>query len=139
MSSSKIRLAFGIIWIISGITKFLQLIIEVLIDKDIAGFTFQAFAKLCTVPSYTDIIVTYFIPSAAIFIFAAGLVEVLGGLLILLGKNWAKFGLILMIGTNLAYAPLAGIPTIIVNILFIIPEVWLLSQDSSKNLLKCRK
>ena len=139
MSSSKIRLAFGIIWIISGITKFIQLIVGVLIDKEIASFTFQAFAKLCIVPFYTDIIVTYFIPMAILFIFLAGLFEIIAGSLILQAGSRVKLGLVIGIAINLAYAPLAGIGTIIINILFIIPQAWLLTQEVSQNLFQCRK
>lgn len=125
MNVSKVKLAFGIIWIISGITKFLMLIVQNLTGKEIAGLSFQTFVKLCIIPPYTDIIATYFLPMAMLFIFLAGLAETIAGFLILQSGNWVKLGLTIGIIMNILYAPLAGIPTVIVNLLFIIPQVWL--------------
>lgn len=125
MSPSKVKLFFGIVWIISGAVKFLQLIAEEVTGKAMITNSFQVFAKMCILPFYTDIITTYFIPTAALFIFLAGLSEVIAGSLILKSRNLVKVGLALGIGMNIAYAPLAGIYTIILNIPFIIAQAWL--------------
>ena len=125
MSSSKVKLFFGIMWIISGASKFLSLIAEEVTGKAMVSTSFQAFAKMCVLPFYTDIIITYFIPVAALFIFLAGLIEVIAGSLILQPGNLTKVGLALGIGMNIIYAPLAGIYTIIPNTLLIIVQAWL--------------
>jgi len=139
MSSSKIRLAFGIIWIISGLSKVFGIIAEVLTGKAMISVSMSYFAKLSILPFYTDIIAHYFVPSAILFIFLAALSEIIAGSLILQTGNRAKLGLVIGIAMNITYAPLAGIATVIVNILFATPQAWLLGQDSSENLSKCRK
>ena len=103
MSPSKVKLFFGIVWIISGAVKFLQLIAEAVTGKAMISNSFQVFAKMCILPFYTDIITTYFIPTAALFIFLAGLSEVIAGSLILKSRNLVKVGLALGIGMNIAY------------------------------------
>jgi len=103
MSPSKVKLFFGIVWIISGASKFLQLIVEEVTGKAMITNSFQVFAKMCILPFYTDIITTYFIPTAALFIFLAGLSEVIAGSLILKSRNLVKVGLALGIGMNIAY------------------------------------
>ena len=103
MSPSKVKLFFGIVWIISGASKFLQLIVEDVTGKAMITNSFQVFAKMCILPFYTDIITTYFIPTAALFIFLAGLSEVIAGSLILKSRNLVKVGLALGIGMNIAY------------------------------------
>lgn len=112
-------------WIISGASKLLPLIAEVIAGKAMVSSSFQAFAKMCILPFYTDIIITYFIPAAVLFIFLASLFEVIAGSLILKSGNLAKAGLAIGIGMNIAYAPLGGIYTIIPNILLIIAQAWL--------------
>ena len=115
-------------WTISGAVKFLLLIAEEVTGKAMISTSFQVFAKMCILPFYTDIIITYFIPAAALFIFLAGLFEIIAGFLILKSRNLVKVGLALGIGMNIAYAPLAGIYTIIINIPFIIAQAWLWKQ-----------
>ena len=112
-------------WIISGASKFLLLIAEEITGKAMISNSFQVFAKMCILPFYTDIIITYFIPAAALFIFLAGLSEVVAGSLILKSRNLVKVGLAIGIGMDIAYAPLSGIYTIIPNILLIIAQAWL--------------
>ncbi len=124
-TASKVKLFFGIMWIISGATKFLQLAAEQFSGKEMASASFLTFAKLCILPFYADIITVYFRPMAALFIFLAGLIEVIAGLLILRSGTLIRVGLALGIAMNIAYAPLAGIYTIIPNIFLIIAQVWL--------------
>lgn len=115
-------------WIISGIVKFLMVIVEKFAGQETASSTFQTFAKLCIIPFYTDIIVNYFLPMAVLFIFLAGLFEFIAGVLILQSGNLAKAGFVIGTIMNIAYAPLAGIPTIIVGIPFIVAQIWLLRK-----------
>lgn len=112
-------------WIISGASKILQLIAEEITGKAMISSSFQAFAKMCVLPFYTDIIVTYFIPAAALFIFLASLSEVIAGSLILKSRDLMRIGLAIGIGMDIVYAPLAGVYTIIPNALLIIAQVWL--------------
>jgi pyridoxal biosynthesis lyase PdxS len=112
-------------WLVSGALKFLSIIAEEITGKAMISASFQVFAKMCVLPFYTDIIITYFIPAAASFMFLAGLSEVIVGSLILRSRNLVKVGLALGIGMNIVFAPLGGIYTIIINIPLIIAQAWL--------------
>ncbi len=124
-TSKKITLFLGIMWAISGASKLLMVIAENFTGKATVTSSFQFFAKSCIIPAYTDIIVTYFIPMACLFIFLAGLSEFVAGLLILRSGNLAKLGLAIGIAMNVVYAPLVGIPILIVNIIFAAMQAWL--------------
>ncbi len=124
-TTKKITLFFGIMWATSGASKLLMLIAENFTGKAMVTSSFQTFAKFCIIPAYTDIIVTYFIPMAGLFIFLAGFSEFIAGLLIIRSGNLAKLGFAMGIAMNVVYAPLVGIPTVIVNIIFAAIQAWL--------------
>lgn len=122
-----IRTCLGIIWLFSGIGKFIGL--------NFMSNTLQNFAQTCLIPFYADFILKFIVPNALFVIVIIGFLEIIAGILILHSNIFAKAGLILAILLNIAFLPLS-IGTVFINAVFIILEVYLLRKDLSKSILK---
>jgi len=125
-----IRIIFGIIWIFAGLAKIVQLIFT-----DVTK-TMTLFADNCMFAFYSELIRSIAIPNATTIFILMAFVETGIGLFILLGRSYTKLSLIGATLLNLAYAPLFSYYTAIMNVPFIVPQVYLLIQkDLNKNYL----
>jgi len=125
-----LRLMFGILWIFAGLGKIVQLVFADITE------TMTRFTDNCMFEFYAELIESIAIPNVtAIFILLA-FAETGIGLLILSGRSYTKLGLLGATLINLAYSPLFSYYTILVNVPFIIPQIYLLMQkDLNKNYL----
>lgn len=137
MWSSKIRLFFGIVWILSGASKVLALIAELITGKAMISLSIPFFVKSTVVPFCANMVNNYILPYALLYIFIAALIEIKIGFLILQPGGWARLGLSLGIFLTVIYTPLVGWFLVITGILlFAVPHIWLLGQDLKENLFE---
>jgi uncharacterized membrane protein YphA (DoxX/SURF4 family) len=115
---SLLRLLFGIIWILAGISKI------VMFEK--ITTTLSLFGETCMIPFYAELIKTFIVPNTVFTMFVVIILELIAGILILLGKNFSKIGLYLGILMNIVYLPLFPPATIIINSIFIIFQAYIL-------------
>lgn len=127
ISPRTLRILFGVIWIIAGVGK--------LISLNFVAKTLGIFTETCLLPFYTQFISSFVLPNAFVIVLCVSITEIFAGILILCSRIYAKIGLVIAILLNIAYLPL-GIPQVFINLVFILAELWLLTQNLDENILK---
>ncbi len=120
--ATKIKIFFGVVWILAALNHFFQLIS----NAPSAKYMFEHFAEDALIPAYIDyLIVPYFIPMAVFFVALASTIMIITGSLMLFRKRTpVRIGLASGIAMCIIMAPL-GIYPLMINTVFVIFHVWL--------------